>query len=306
MKTEKSPALFLFLVPALIAASAQVASAGEGGGTSVGGGGAQIEASFRLKAYGLIQRIGEKADANALCSAQVMRAALDQTKISVVPKLIDPATGKPIALILDAWTVPNHIQLLQESWQNMIGVYSHPFRLKESVEVLILHEIYRSTGTCDDDRFTISQKAYSLISGQARSNYSEAFTFSYPYYWDYYPESCHRYHDNARYVDRLQGVCDRPVTRTGFAPGTRANCVVMYSGYEYALYKNASSVDMTSRDQACDLPLSGLLVSTDRNIEPINSYKLTISENTLKNVSPAHPFVLVHDIKNDTWQGEMQ
>ncbi len=82
-----------------------------------GGGGSRLESAFRLTAFELIHQISKNSVANSLCSAQTMRAGLDQSKINVVDILIDLDTGHPtLDQHLDAWTRPGNIQLRLSAW----------------------------------------------------------------------------------------------------------------------------------------------------------------------------------------------
>lgn len=129
-------------------------------GNEGSGGGAQIESAFRIRAYELISRIAATPAADALCPASTMQDALEGTKIRVVDQLVDPQTHQPITnQKLDAWTTSGEMQLKQASWARFLNF---PILVSgKSVDVLILHEVYRATaGKCDDNNFKISDKIF--------------------------------------------------------------------------------------------------------------------------------------------------
>lgn len=146
-------------------------------GGADGGGGAQIESAFRLRAYDLISRVGATPTANAVCAASVMQDALDHTRIRVVRQLINPGTHKPITdRDLDAWTVQGDMQLLH-SWARYLNDTATPAS-GQSIDVLILHEVYRATGgLCDDEYFKISQHIPELL--KQPTQYSMIMKLSY-------------------------------------------------------------------------------------------------------------------------------
>lgn len=156
-----------------------ILTAHEGWPDGTRGGGAQIEAAFRLRAVELIRSIADSPKANALCAAEVMSSGLRSVKIRIVDELIDPATGKSLTdKNLDAWTSPGDMQLLKPSWAG----YFDPSRASfdGSVDTLVLHEVYRSTGTCDDDKFQISDQILSLLTLPTRYAQVFAVTTSQP------------------------------------------------------------------------------------------------------------------------------
>lgn len=149
---------FLLIVSVMTALSA---SAFAREGTVGGGGGAHIEAAFRLRAQTLIGQIENSPSASALCAAADMREAL-KSKIRVVDQLIDSATGQPPKETnLDAWTVPGDLQLLKTSWEKFFK--AEEVKTGRSVDVLVLHEIYRATKSCNDEQFAISDKIFGLL-----------------------------------------------------------------------------------------------------------------------------------------------
>lgn len=150
------------------------ATAFAGSGTS--GGGARIESMFRVRAYELISKVGRSPGAESLCSSAAMREALETSTVRVVDTLMDGDTTVDRAL--DAWTVPGDIQLKTASWEK----YAVGDRAPEdkSLDGLIIHEVYRATGTCDDNRFVISQKVIDLIYSNAlQPRTSQMLTFKY-------------------------------------------------------------------------------------------------------------------------------
>lgn len=140
------------------------------------GGGAQIEGAFRMRAYELINSISLSPAANSLCPADLMRSSLRATKIRVVDELIDPSSGKTLSSEnLDAWTVPGDMQLLKSSWTKFLDPASP--QIGKSVDVLILHETYRSTaGSCDDEGFKISDHILPLFA--LPTKYSQVFALT--------------------------------------------------------------------------------------------------------------------------------
>ena len=157
-------------------------------GPNVGGGGGHLDADFRLRAQNLIAMIARIPDANSLCSASTMDKEFGNTVTRIVDKLIDPVTQltpqeiDPNNSDLDAWTVPGDLQLqkpglmqlLKSSWTGLFDPkVKHAGR---AVDVLILHEIYRSTKNCNDDKYKISDKIFLLLSHP--SIYSKVFAFT--------------------------------------------------------------------------------------------------------------------------------
>ena len=126
------------------------------------GGGAEIESAFRLRGTELIRAITGNPVAEAKCSTQVMQASLEKSKIRIVDVLVNTDTGLKIThQKLDAWTKVGDIQLLSESWEKFFT--ERRLQNGKSVDALILHEIYRSTGICDDESFKISANVMQLL-----------------------------------------------------------------------------------------------------------------------------------------------
>lgn len=159
----------------LLLSSTPTLAADIGGNGS--GGGARIESAFRIRAYELISKISDSPAADALCSATVLKTALESSEIAVVDKLVDPVSKSPIVdKALDAWTTPGKIQLLQTAWIDFLKLGSN--QAERSVDVLILHEIYRATnGICNDEKFAISGKVLPLLNGPKR--FSEVYKLAY-------------------------------------------------------------------------------------------------------------------------------
>lgn len=136
-------------------------------GGSAGGGGTQIESAFRLRAMALADQIAEISDANSICPAPKIRAALAASQIRVVEELEVPAgtnTGD-----LDAYTHPGDIQLLQHSWDKFLDPKVP--QVGQSVDLLILHESLRTTGNaCGDDNFNRSTKIYKMLESNSSQN----------------------------------------------------------------------------------------------------------------------------------------
>ncbi len=148
----------------------------EGSGTS--GGGAEIASQFRLRGTDLINAVEQSPAANALCSAQEMRTGLDGTKIRVVDIIINSETNQPVTdQSLDAWTTPGDMQLLRTSWATFFNP-TLPNNAR-SIDTLVLHEIYRATGKCDDNNFIISDKILKLL--KLSNKYEEEYKFNFAY-----------------------------------------------------------------------------------------------------------------------------
>lgn len=149
-------------------------------GVGAGGGGAQIESAYRLRAYDLINKIGNVPAADSLCSSDVMLSALESTKIRVVDQLIDLDTNLRIKdQKLDAWTTSHlsDMQLLGNKWDSFLNGNVTKFNGR-SIDVLALHEVYRATRTCNDEGFAISDKIPGLL--KMPTKYSRIFKFTYP------------------------------------------------------------------------------------------------------------------------------
>ncbi|MDR3607392.1 MAG: hypothetical protein P4M08_08430 [Oligoflexia bacterium] len=131
-------------------------------GAEGSGGGSRIESAFRLSGSNLIQAVASNVETNRLCPSDVMQRGLDRAKITVVNTLVDGNTGKPIEdQHLDAWTRPGSIQLRYGAWVQYI--HDDSTFDPAATDALILHEIYRSTGQCDDDTGALSTTVYQLL-----------------------------------------------------------------------------------------------------------------------------------------------
>lgn len=171
----KTLALILWLASVGTAFGVQEDPAHRGSGDGTRGGGAQLEAAFRLRATELIQSVSNSTEAAQLCPAEALRTGLDATQILIVDELTDPETGKPIAgRKLDAWANPGQLQLLRSAWT----AYLDPFQSNpaKSVDALILHELYRTTsGHCNDDDFRLSRQAMGYL--RLPSKFAQIFAF---------------------------------------------------------------------------------------------------------------------------------
>jgi hypothetical protein len=149
-------------------------------GDGTRGGGAQIEAAFRLRAIELIQSVANSSEADRICPAETMSKGIQATKIAIVDELVDPDTGKPLnGRNLDAWASPGLLQLLRNTW----AAYLDPFKngSPKSVDALVLHEVYRTTGgRCSDDDFLISSRVMGLLSMPTKFAQIFAITGSQP------------------------------------------------------------------------------------------------------------------------------
>lgn len=151
MKTLK----YFFM--AMIAFSTAAAHAGR-----EGGGGSRIETAFRLRAYEIIQRIEKQELANKMCSAERLRTSLDKTRIRLRSKLKDPKGNCSSQELLEACTYKHDMQLLEVKWATHLSPAATP-EMREIVDALILHELYRATGTCNDDNYILTTKAFPLL-----------------------------------------------------------------------------------------------------------------------------------------------
>lgn len=173
----RTPNIFLSkcfgVVGGILFFSTHLASAN---GVGAGGGGSRISTGFRLNADDLISEISENAAANRLCPSATMKKALDRSKIDVVDVLIDLNTGKPVTNIrLDAWSRPGNVELRRTSWS---GALQEDGRLDPGVNPLILHELYRTTGTCDDDTGALSSRVATLL--KRPSDVTAVYSFTSP------------------------------------------------------------------------------------------------------------------------------
>lgn len=152
------------------------------GGVEGGGGGSRLASAFRLTAFELIHRIAKVPEAEALCASTQMEDGLNHSKIQVVDTLVDLNTGLPVEdQHLDAWTKPGYIQLRLGAWWRYLSI---DYRLDPGVNALVLHEVYRTTTTCNDDNGQLSSKVIQLFSQPTTSHsgtkYSKLFSFKYP------------------------------------------------------------------------------------------------------------------------------
>ena len=144
-----------------------------GGGSD--GGGAQIESAFRLRAYALIQEVSANSEAKELCSPALMKATLERTNIKVVNQLTNTANNQVITdQNLDAWTGGSVIQLKESSWQKFLNDPETKINGR-TIDALTLHEIFRATESCNDERFVLSDQMIPLL--QAGENTSRLFDF---------------------------------------------------------------------------------------------------------------------------------
>lgn len=151
----------------LIFAMAVITSAAHAG--REGGGGSQIETVFRLRAVGIIDRIKGQQDADKLCSAKTLRAALDKTKVRLREKIIDKRGNCSKQELLEACTYKHDIQLLEVKWATHLSPAATP-ETRESVDAFILHELYRATGSCNDDNYVLTMQAVPLLKGNAAAD----------------------------------------------------------------------------------------------------------------------------------------
>jgi hypothetical protein len=149
-------------------------------GHDQGGGGSRVESAFRLSATDLIKAVGNNKWAQSFCPADLMTKSLNGAKVLVVDTLTDLNTGKPVDTQLDAWTRPGTIQLRKAAWEKYL---TSGDRLDKSVSALVLHELYRSTGACDDDNGSLSTTVVKLLQpskADASQKYIKLFALKSP------------------------------------------------------------------------------------------------------------------------------
>jgi len=129
-------------------------------GHDQGGGGSRVESAFRLSAADLIKAISNNKRAQSFCPADLLTKSLNGAKILVVDTLTDLNTGKTVDTQLDAWSRLGSIQLRKAAWEKYLTSEN---RLDNSVSALVLHELYRSTGACDDDNGSLSTTVVKLL-----------------------------------------------------------------------------------------------------------------------------------------------
>ena len=131
-------------------------------GGSNGGGGAQIESAFRLRANELIAKVAANPTANALCTATAMKEALLNTTIRVTKEIDDPRGRCKADQLFDACSYPGDMQLKHDSWLRFFDeTKTRPE--DRSVEALILHEVYRVTRDCNDEGFRLTDEALKAL-----------------------------------------------------------------------------------------------------------------------------------------------
>lgn len=248
------------------------------------GGGAQIEGAFRMRAYELINSISDSPRADAICPADLMRTSLRATKVRVVDELMDPSTGKSLtSKNLDAWTVPGDMQLLKDSWSRFLDPASS--QVGKSVDVLILHETYRSTaGRCDDEGFKISDHILSLFA--LPTKYSQVFALTGNQNPDFSNHNTYRNH----------------YTYCNSAPvqGAQIICAVLYPSSAYQLQNEFHLVqgDVSGFGSGGSPLVREHLSIAMRPLTPAEFQQLL---NLLAFVSPTNPFYTVFDMQSGNW-----
>ncbi len=245
------------------------------------GGGAQLESAFRLRGIELISSVANSPAANNQCSYTVMKIGLESTKIRVVDTLIDPSTHFPITnQNLDAWTSPGDMQLLERSWRLFLNSSYVPAPMGKSVDTLILHEIYRSTGVCDDENFKISDSVLELIRTSVKL--SKEFDFKYSRYGGDYIFN--------QQLDHFTDYC------TGdFVDGTKMVCLsyLRYTDSSLQISLTQGTWKQVRRESYLDE--RKVLGTYSLNINQTNSFK-----NMLQNMSPDLPFKIIMDLQAGT------
>lgn len=145
-------------------------------GIKEGGGGTRVEAAFRIRARELIEALAKRDAATALCPAAEMREAL-ASEIRVVGEIVDPH-GRCVPIKeVDACTYPGDIQLKQQPWEGFLS-HTHNRTGARGTDALILHEIYRATKNCNDDKFVITEQVYPLVESVTAALSPPKFTWS--------------------------------------------------------------------------------------------------------------------------------
>lgn len=248
------------------------------------GGGAQIEGAFRMRAYELINSISDSPRADALCPADRMRTSLRATKIRVVDELIDPASGKSLATEnLDAWTIPGDMQLLKDSWSKFLDPASS--QVGKSVDVLILHETYRSTaGRCDDEGFKISDHILSLFA--LPTKYSQVFALTGSQSPDFSNHNTYRNHYTYCNSEPVQGA--------------QIICAVLYpmGAYQAQNEFHLLQGDVSGFGSGGNPLVREHLAIAMRPLTPSEFQQLL---NLLAFASPTNPFYSVFDMQSGNW-----
>lgn len=196
-----------------------------------GGGGSRIESAFRLTATELIEQISKNKGANTLCVSSIIQGGLNTSKIRVVDTLMDLNTGKAVTDHYDAWTRPGTIQLKRKVWFNYLKGSD---RYDSDIYALILHELYRTTKSCDDDTGALSTAVIRLLrepgqnGGTLDSTYLKLFAFKYqatnlkPYYM--VTESYWGRMESMRF-QILRAVCEHPMDFSMPVAGNRCYAI---------------------------------------------------------------------------------
>ncbi len=247
------------------------------------GGGAQIEGAFRMRAYELINSISVSPKADTLCPADLMRSSLRATKVRVVDELIDPSNGKSLAdQNLDAWTVPGDMQLLKPSWAKFLDPANA--QTGKSVDVLILHETYRSTGgTCDDEGFKISDHILPLFTQPTK--YSQLFALTGPQDPEFSNHNTYRNHFTYCNADPVEGA--------------QIICAILYPigasqpQYEFHLVQGSVGAGR----HGSKIVWEHLSIA----MRPLTAAEFQQLLNLLAFASPTNPFYAVFDIQFGGW-----
>lgn len=269
----------LLVVPAL--------SHARGGDGS--GGGAQIESAFRTRAAGLIDRISRSSAADALCSANTLQATLDSARIDIVDQLIDPQTHRQVTRPnLDAWTTPGYIQLLKGPWTH----YVDPAAIVtgRSVDVLILHELFRATGgACLDDNFVNTDRIFPLLA-QLQAKYSKTFQFSCnatAQLSGYNQNHGSTYYSTAIFCDQVP------------ENGQPVSC--MFLEYYGGFSESPRDMGVVQAPFTSD-PLNFAKAATlDLKSKTLTESQLSAISTLLQFISPSQPFYVVIDTQTGTW-----
>ncbi len=238
--------------------------------------------------------------ANSACSSTTLQNGLEHTQIRIVDHLSDPNTHQPLDdKNLDAWTIPGDMQLLLSSWSRFFDPQGY-VTSGRGVNTLVLHEVYRTTGTCNDDNFRLSEKVMHLLEGSGTSRFSEAFAFKYGYITDNRDETNTESWgmESPTASSPADMLCDKPIPHTAQAlKGMIFNCI----GVEGTLYEKMQISKVNMDDGSLRW-----WVDSVGQFKTIPNFGGDDLANQWLDVSPSHPFVVMHDITNGNWTWGMQ
>lgn len=297
-------ALMLITVLTLAPTFGFAAGSGDGSGNSNGGGGAQIESFFRVRAYSLISKISLNSEANGFCDSSTLENALDNSEVRIVKQLsVDSESIKESKLDpsnLDAWTKKGDIQLLKSSWSEFFKANSLIDRNNRSLDALIIHEIYRATGSCQDNHFKITDRVYQLINGEQilRQKFSESYNFKYVYTLRIAIKS---FLGDKHLMSFGIGICDAEIKA-----GTTLNCFIRGEAYgnenpNYRILKDIKIVSVVHHNDFIEIDTGSNTTEEVFPGRPSGDFN-----NQLQFISATHPFLVIHNIRNGEWSSSIQ